>query len=143
MPEGINLMAAIALLNAYIAINGTDLSSYCKQVELPWESDDLDTTTFGAGGAHTRIGGLQDSSLSLTFNQDYANAALDSILWPLRNTLVSFEVRPTSSAASTSNPKYTGTVLINKLVPISGSVGDLVEQSVDWPVSGLIVRATA
>jgi hypothetical protein len=136
-------MAVTAFINGYVSINGTDLSSYCKKLELSVDVADLDTTTMSSGGYHARIGGLKDATLSLTFNQDVAAAALDSILWPLNGTVVTFEVRATQAVAGTSNPKFTGSVLVKGLTPLSGSVGDLLEQSVTWPVSGPVTRATS
>jgi hypothetical protein len=44
---------------------------------------------------------------------------------------------------STSNPKYTGNLLIKAWNPITGSVGDEASVSVSYPTSGAVTRATA
>jgi hypothetical protein len=136
-------MAKMVLLSEYVALNGTDLSTYCNKAELQIEVEAKDVTTFGSAGHKEFIGGLKSGTLALEFKQDFANSALDSILWPLLGTVVTFEVRPTSAAVGTSNPKYTGSVLVTAHNPITGGVGDEATISVSFPTSGAISRATA
>ncbi len=136
-------MAKQVLLQSYISLNGTDLSTYCSKIELTVEAEEKDATTFGSAGWHENLGGIKSGSLALTFKQDVAASALDSILWPLFGTQVTFETRLNNGAASTSNPKYTGSVLIKQWNPISGSVGDVAEVSVTYPTTGAITRATS
>lgn len=136
-------MAVLAFTNGFVTISGSDLASYCAGVELDVEAEELDSTAFSATGYKSAIGGLKSGSLKLTFRADFAAGLLDSILWPLLGTVVTFDVRPVNSAASTSNPKYTGSVLIAQLTPITGDVGDLVTTEVTWPTTGTITRATA
>lgn len=136
-------MAKMVLTSEYIALSGTDLSTYCSKAELQIEVEAKDVTTFGSGGAKEFIGGLKSGTLALEFKQDFAAAALDSILWPLLGTVVTFEVRPTSAAVGASNPKYTGSVLITGHNPITGGVGDEASISLSFPTTGAISRATA
>lgn len=136
-------MAAFAMTDCYVALNGTDRSSYIKAVTLNVDVAELDATDFADAAWTVPIAGMKSGSLALTFNQDVANSAIDSVLWGLLATTVTFEVRATNSAVSTSNPKYTGSVLINGWAPLSGSVGDLAEVSVTFPLSGAVTRATA
>lgn len=136
-------MAVLAFTNGFVTVNSSDLAAYCAGVELEVEAEELDSTAFTSTGWKSAIGGLKSASLKLKFRADYAASALDSILWPLLGTVVTFDVRPVNSAASTSNPKYTGSVLISNLSPITGDVGDLVTVDVTWPTSGAVSRATA
>lgn len=134
-------MAKQVLLLSYAAIAGTDLSSYTSKIELTVEVEEKDVTTFGSAGWHENLGGIKSGSLALTFKQDVAASAIDSIMWPLFGTVQTFEVRLNNSAASASNPKYTGSVLVRQWNPISGSVGDVDEVSVTYPTTGAITRA--
>jgi hypothetical protein len=136
-------MAKQVLLQSAILIGGTDLSTYCSKIELTVEVEEKDATTFGSAGWHENLGGIKSGSLALTFKQDVAAAAIDSILWPFLGTLQTFETRLNNAVVGTSNPKYTGSCLIRQHNPISGSVGDVAEMSVTWPTSGAITRATA
>lgn len=136
-------MAPQVLTNGYTSINASDLSSYCKKIQFDVDVDEVETTAFSAGGWKSYVGGLKVASFDLTFNGDYAAGLLDAILWPLLGTVVAFEFRPVNTTVSTSNPKWTGSLLVSKLTPISGSIGDLVEVEVTWPSSGTVARATA
>ncbi len=136
-------MAKSVLKQSYLALAGTDLSSYTSKIELKVEVEEKDVTTFASGGAVELLGGLASGELSIGFKQDVAASALDSILWPLLGTVVTFETRLSSAVVGTSNPKYTGSVLVKEWSPIAGSVGDTAEHDVSYPTSGVVVRATA
>lgn len=130
------------LTDAYISINANVISDHGNKVELPIKFEEKDATAFGQT-YKVRRGGLGDGNLNLTLLADYVAANLDSIIWPLIGSVVPFEIRPTSAAVGTGNPKYTGSVLVAEWTPITGKVGDLVEVTVSWPTSGTVVRATS
>jgi hypothetical protein len=136
-------VAKFVLTAGYVAINGTDLSSYCSSIQLQIEAESKDTTTFGSSGWHEELSGIKSASLALQFKQDVAAAALDSIMWALFGTVVTFEVRATSASVGTSNPKYTGSINIRQWNPIAGGVGDTAEVSVTYPTTGTVTRATS
>lgn len=136
-------MAKMVLTSTYVGVGGNDLSAYASKAELSVEVDEQDVTTFASLGWKESLGGLKSGTLAISFKQDVAAAALDSILWPLLGTVAAFEVRSTSSLVGASNPKWTGSVLINGLAPVSGSVGDVAAFDVSWPTSGVVTRATA
>ena len=136
-------MAAFVLTDAYIAINSVDRSAFIKQVALSVETAEQDVTDFADAGWTVPISGLKSGSIALTFNQDVASSQIDSIMWPLLGTTVPFEVRATNAAVGASNPKYTGNILVTSWNPITGSVGDVAEVSVTYPISGAVTRATS
>jgi hypothetical protein len=136
-------MAKRVLTVAYLALNAVDLSSYTKKNEFSMESEAQDSTTYGDAGWKTFLAGLKSGELSWDYLNDVAAAALDSIMFPLFGTLVSFEVRVDNAARSTSNPAYTGTILVNKWQPIGGSIGDVNGAGVSYPTSGAVTRPVA
>lgn len=136
-------MAKQVLLASYINVGGTDLSASCSKIELSVEVEEKDATTFGSGGWHENLGGIKSGSLALTFKQDVAASAIDSILWGYFGTVQTFEVRLSNAVVGTSNPKYTGSVLVRQHSPIGGGLGDTAEISVTWPTSGPIARGTS
>ena len=136
-------MAAFMLSSTYIALSGVDYSQYAHAVTLTVDVNDLDTTDFASSGWRDVIGGLKSGTLDIEWNQDVAVSQLDSALWALLGTVVTFEVRATSAVVGTSNPKYTGSVLINGWTPFDGNVGDLAQVKSSFPVSGAVTRATA
>ena len=135
-------MATFALNDCYVALNGTDRSSSIKAATLQVDVAELDSTDFADAGWTVPIAGRKSGSLQLTFNDDVAASAIDSVMWPLLGTTVTFELRATNASVGASNPKYTGSVLINSWSK-GGSVSDLAEVSVTFPLSGAVTRATA
>lgn len=134
-------MAKIVLTNAAITIGTTNISQYVASVTLTTSAAEVETTSFGSGGAVTRVGGLKDGSLALDIHQGYPT--VDALLYPLLGSTVAFQVLPNGTAAGTANPRYSGTVLITELTPIAGAVGELATMSVTFPISGTVTRGTA
>lgn len=136
-------MATMVLLAEYLSLNAVDLSEYTRKAEVSVEVEEKDVTTYTALGWKVVKGGLKSGELGIEFLQDTAATKLDSIMWPLLGTNVPFEVRADQAAVGTSNPKYTGSVLIKAWNPITGSIGDEATVSVTYPTSGAVTRATA
>ena len=135
-------MAVFALTSQYTALNGADRSADIKSSVLTVDVAELDTTDFASSGWTEVIGGLKSGTLAIEFQDDVASSAVDSVLWPLLGTVVTFEVRATSAVVGTSNPKYTGSVLITAAA-IGGAVGELAMKSLTFPVTGAVTRATS
>lgn len=53
------------LKDCNIWFGGYDLTSVANELSIEVMTADVDVTTFGAGGTHQRIGGLEDSNISL------------------------------------------------------------------------------
>lgn len=136
-------MPKMVLLAEYISINSNVLNEYTKKAELTVEVEEKDVTNYASLGWKEVIGGLKSGELSCEFLQDFAATELDSIMWPLLGTVVPFEVRADQAAVGASNPKWTGSILINGWNPLTGSVGDEATVSLGFPTSGAVTRATA
>lgn len=134
-------MATLAYTDAYLVINSVNLSSFVKSVSLTIDGAQLDDTAMGDTSV-SLIGGLKSGTLAVTFNDDFAASSTDVTLWPLLNTVTTFELRPTSGSVSATNPKWSGSVLISQL-SVGGGVGELAQKSVSWPTSGTVTRATS
>lgn len=136
-------MAKMVLLAQFLSINGTTLNAYTKKAELTVEVEDKDVTNYASLGWKELLGGLKSGELSVEFLQDFAASQLDAIMWPLLGTVVPFEVRADQAVVGTSNPKYTGSILIKGWNPVEGSVGDEATVGLSFPTSGAVTRATA
>ena len=130
------------LTDAYISIAGTTVSDHGNKVELPVTVEDEDTTCFGQT-YHTRVGGLKDGNLSVTFLNDFVQTNLDQVMWGFLGTVITFEIRSTSGARSVTNPAYTGSILVNGWKPVAGDVGKLATVDVSFPTSGTVLRQTS
>jgi UTP:GlnB (protein PII) uridylyltransferase len=138
-------MAKLVLRDCFISVDGTDFSDHVSSVEVSLSKDEIDTTNFGGAGRE-RAAGLKDDSFTVNFQQDFAAANVDAVLYPLWDTEVEFAVivRPTSAVASPTNPSYTGTCILLEYQPLAGDVGALSETSVTFPSQRTgITRATA
>ena len=135
-------MAVFALTSVTTTIDSNDLTANLKSSTLAVDAAQLDSTDFDSAGWTEMIGGLKGGTLSLEFNDDVANGSVDDLLWAMLGTVVSFTVKPTSAAVGTSNPSYSGNVLITAHA-LGGSVGDLAGKSLTFPVTGAVTRATS
>ena len=139
-------MARLVLTNAYVLFASNDISQYVSSISLSSSVDVIETTGLGSS-ARTRVGGLFDNQLTVEFNQDFADNALEelingtSLATSTVGTAVAMEIRPVNAAVSASNPKFTFNALIAEWQPLSGAVGELVTASVTWPISGPITKA--
>jgi hypothetical protein len=135
-------MPKFVAIDYKVSINGTDFSSSINSVDLSIESAEVETTAFGSTFT-TRVGGLKSASITLDFHQDFGSGSVDSVLFPLLNSLATVVILPTSGTVSATNPSYTAVCLVNQYQPFASAVGDLATLSVTWPTSGTVVRATA
>src|SRR5438309_12065292 len=103
-------MAKMVLKDCYISINSQNYSANVSKVELEMHGDHQDVTTLGSGGWKEILQRLKSGSLSVTFKDDFADSAVDDLLWAVLNARsnVAFDLRLTQSSLSVNNPKYTG-----------------------------------
>lgn len=125
---------SLAFIDARVEVNGVVLSEHGTNVTLPVEFEALEDTSFGDIG-RSRTAGLQDSTLGLTLNQDFATGAVDATLWAALGSVVVVKVRPTSDAISADNPEYVASYLATQHNPFGNGVGELATEQVSWPLS--------
>ena len=134
-------MAKLVLTNSNVVLGGTDISAYVASVTLSISVNEVETTSFGSGGAVTRVGGLQDNSVTLDIHQDYS--AIEGLVYPLIGSTTSLVIKPNGTAVGTANPSYSMTPLIVEWTAVNGAVGELATASVTWPISGTVTKAVA
>jgi hypothetical protein len=133
-------MARLVLTNAFVTINGVNLSDHIASVTLTTSDDVVETTAFG-DSARTRIGGLRDNSVALEFHQDYATSNVEATIYPLLGATTTVVVKPDGATTGAANPAYTMTALVTEWTPLNGAVGELATASITWPISGAITKA--
>lgn len=136
-------MAKQVATSVVVKIGGVDLSQYVASVNLTTNVNEVTTTNFASGGAVERVGGLKDSSLQISFMQDFAAAAVEATVYPLIGSTAAFVVNPSATAPSATAPNYSGTVVVTSWSPVAGAVGELLTADVTWPVTGSVAKATA
>lgn len=131
-------MSKFVLKDAYIELDGDDVSDHVSSVTIDTKDDEVDVTSFGARNKETQKG-LGEASIELDAYNDFEAASLDSILWALyeANEPFSVIVRPTPDAASTSNPEYElAEALLFNHQPINGKVGEAATTKVMFKNAG-------
>ena len=133
-------MAKLVMTNANVTLGGTDVSAYVASITLSISVNEVETTSFGTG-AVTRVGGLQDNSVTLDMHQDFS--AIEGLVYPLIGSTTSLVIKPNGTAVGTANPSYTMTPLVTEWTPVNGAVGELATVSITWPISGTVTKAVA
>lgn len=136
-------MARLVLTNAYVTINGVNLSDHIASITLTTTDDVVDTTAFSSTAARTRVAGLADNSVALEFHQDYATSSVEATIYPLLGSTTTVVVKPNGATTAADNPSYTFSALVSEWTPLGGAVGELATASVTWPISGAITKAVA
>jgi len=135
-------MARIVLTDVKCLINGVNLSDHIASVSLSTTNDVIETSAFSSTAAKTRVGGLQDNSVTLEFHQDFATSNVEATIYPLLGSTTTIVVSPTSTVSATA-PSYSFTALVSEWTPLNGGVGELATASVTWSISGAITKATS
>ena len=126
---------------AYVSIGGVDLSDHIANFEISETRAELTTTAFGDHGVR-RIAGLEDSSITIDFHEDYANSEVHATIYPMIGGTVGFNYAPSGTTISATNPLYSGNVLVTEWTA-GGAIGELATVTVTWPVDGVVTLATA
>jgi hypothetical protein len=136
-------MAVFMQNSVTVTVNSVDLTDHITSVSGFNETcADLQTTAMGETNI-SRIGGLKDASVSLTFLNDFAASETYATLASLLGTAINVTITPATGSVTATNPKKTASCLVTELPFIDGSVGDLAEVSITWPVTGAITTATS
>jgi hypothetical protein len=129
-----------------LKVGTTDLSAYVTSVTLSQEFDQLEITAMGDLG-HKYVAGLENSSISIEFNADFAASSVNQTINGatagngLVGSTASITILPDKAAAvGASNPLYTATCFVSQW-PQVFSVSELAMVSVTWPVNGNITKA--
>jgi len=130
-------------INAALKVNAVDLSNRVESVTLSLAKDDVDVTAMGDGG-HTHMPGLENDKLTVNFWQDFAASSVDKTLLAIfqAGTPVPFSLAANGTVGGTTNPVYTGQVVLQDYQPIGGKVGDGLQAPVTFVVSGTVSSGT-
>lgn len=118
--------------NAFVEINGVDLSNQCDQVEVTLQKNKEESTTFGTGGGESSEAGLKTDSIQVTFQQNFAVGAVHATLFPLYDNETEFPVviRASNAAVGATNPEFTANCKLFNYPVLNGSPGSLIKVQV-------------
>lgn len=137
-------MAEVVLTNAFLSVDGTDLSDHVRQITLRINNEPQDITAM-SDTFRNRIAGLKDWSADVEWNQDYAASEVDVTLQAivLGDGLASLVIRPDAGVIAVTNPEYTGDAIIQDYQAVGGAVGDVHVSPTSFLGAGTLARATA
>ena len=121
-------MAIFVNKDVQVSVNSIDLTTYVTNVDFVQAVDQVEATAMSASSTngHSFVGGLQNNTLTISFNQDFATSKVHATLTALVGTTTTVTVKPTSSATGATNPLLTLTgTLMTEYHPVTGAVGDL------------------
>lgn len=139
-------MAKFVLRDAFVTVNGVDLSDHVSGVTITTSRPEVDVTSMG-DDFQAFIGGIPDATVEVAFFQDFASGKVDATHWPLANSDTPFPVvvRPVNTAGSATNPTFVmSALLLGDYNPIAGDVGSAATTTVTYRNAGTlgIVRHT-
>jgi hypothetical protein len=136
-------MAIFLQNNVGVKINSVDLSDHITSVTLTQNFDELEVTALG-DSSHKFVKGLEASTLTLNFLNDFAAASVQATLQSAYGTTVTAVLLPVKgTAVSATNPLYTVSLLINNLTPLNGAVGDISNSSMTFTCNSTVVQSTS
>jgi hypothetical protein len=111
-----------------VLVNAVDLTAYVTNVEVVKAVDSVESTAMSSTSTngHTFVGGIQNNTVTISFNQDFAATKVNATLTALVGVQTTVVVRPTSATVGATNPNFTLTgALMSEYRPVMGAVGDL------------------
>ena len=90
------------LSNPLVTVNAVDLTDQCSAANLTRVIEALESTSFGKT-ARTYVGGLENSTLTLTMYNSFAATETYATLAALVGTTTTVTIKPTSAATSATN----------------------------------------
>jgi hypothetical protein len=127
--------------DAYLSIDGDNLTTYLNSIDLTNSVDMAETSTMGLE-AKTYISGLSDATLSFEgLFDDTATTGPHAVLNPLvgGETAVAFEYGPQGNGAG--EQKISGVGFLSSY-QVSASIGDAVAFSAEFQITGALTYGT-
>ena len=122
--------------------SAVDISGWVRSVVVDIVTDAVESTPMGSN-AHTQIAGLQNSTITIECNADFAASATYAVLIAeLAQGDTELQVKPVATTISSTNPEFrmSGGWMGNMPVVNATAVGDLASFSVTF--TGYIATVT-
>jgi len=125
-----------------VKINSVDISDHVSSATLSQIFDELEITSLG-DLSHKFVKGLEASTLSLDFFNDFAASQVTPTLQAAYGTTVTAVLIPVKgTAVGAANPLYTVSILVNNLTPIAGDVASINASSITFTCNSTVVQTT-
>lgn len=123
--------------NAFVSVNGVDLSDHVREVNVDDSSTEVDNRTMGHRATSTKVGSIT-WSITVRFLQNFAASKVHATLLPLlrRNDVAVIVRVDKDDAVSATNPEISGTAYFGRYSPVAGAVGTQQEPVAEFKAAG-------
>lgn len=139
-------MANFIWSDAYLSVNGVDLSDHVQSLTVTYEAEQQDDTVMG-NDTRSNKPGLKNWSIEVNFLQDYASNEVDATLFSLVGSTFAIIIKPVNTATGATNPRFDATGTLSTYNMLGGAVGDLAVAPVTivpaGQTSATLARATS
>ena len=119
------MSSSVYLSNPVVTINSVDLTDQCTSAVFTRMIESLESTAFGQSN-RSYVGGLENSTLTVTFLNSFAATETYATLSTLVGLQTNVTLKPTDAATSATNPLSTLTGAYLESLPIvNGQLGAL------------------
>jgi len=133
---------AIFMGNKVAVVAGsTTITDHVSAVSLSREIDSVEITAM-TDTIQNLIGGIERPTVSLELYNDFAASSVNSIFEDALGTKLAIQLIPVSGTVSSTNPRYSMSVLVAQWQPINGVLDGPMSVSVSLPVTAL-TKATS
>ena len=130
------------LSNPTLTVNSVDLQDQCHSATLTVKYDALESTAFGST-SRAFVAGLGDHELTVELYMSYAATETYATLAALVGTTTTVSMKPTTAAASATNPTFTLTGTYLEALPVvNAKLGELSTISITFK-GGVFTAVTA
>jgi len=127
-------------VNAYLTVNGVNLSDHVKSLTLSQSVTQVDET---AMGDYTQINraAVNQWNMAVSFIQDFAALNVDATLSPLlRAAAFPVAMRPNNAVQSATNPTWSGLATLQDYQAVGGGHGDEMLAPATFVSAGTLTR---
>jgi hypothetical protein len=132
-------MAKKILRNAFIQVNGVNLSDHCSSITVETSAEEIDLTAFTSAGYREFGQGFKDATITATFFQDYDASSVHQTLQPLYDSGGTFAlyVKSENETTTATNPRIEMvTARMFGYNPLAGAVGEASTMDVGFRNAG-------
>ena len=124
----------------HVKAGTTTITTFVSTVSLSREIDAVEITAM-TDTVQNLIGGIERPSVSLEVYNDFAASSVNGIFEDALGSKLALELIPVSGTVSSTNPRYSMSVLVSQWQPINGQQ-DVATASITLPVTAL-TKATS
>lgn len=115
------------LSNPVVTVNAVALTGFCTSASIVRTQESIDTTVFGTT-SREYSSGLANNECTMSLFMTYGTSEVYSTLKALVGTRTTVTLKPTSAAASATNPTFTLTgAYLESLPLVQGAVGEMAQ----------------